>query len=183
MSEFVDFHASQETAILERLGVDRRLFKPTENSNADTYVSINRPELRQLVVGAIEAVLYSAGGKGQARHGQGVNFLDQPIMAIARKQGTLGLGGLNFQAEKKQGEALGMFLRGEHEAAIAEVAGSVVYSIALMMLMKELSYGKVPQNIPTVVAASAESLSGEVSKIPTSRIAPDNSIPSQLNSK
>lgn len=80
------------------------------------------------------AYAQSAEGKGKARHGNGLDFDQQPIMKIGR---MVGAGYPVGQAMKKGQEAIGMARRGEHEAAKAELLGAIVYAAAAYLLIDE----------------------------------------------
>lgn len=147
MVDFKAFHASLATQRSAQLGVDKRLFKPVPDAEPAQYVGISG-HLQSAIEVAVLAIVNNAGGKGQERHGTGVNFVDQPIMTIPRTEGVLGLGALHYQIEKKQQEALRMFLRGEVDKAVFEVEGSLVYTCALLMLMAELREGLVASGLP-----------------------------------
>lgn len=76
----------------------------------------------------------ASSGKGKERHANDKPFHDQPIMHIARKRG---IGFPLGQADKKSEEAQGMIERGQVDAAIRELLGSIVYTAAAIMLLKE----------------------------------------------
>lgn len=91
-------------------------------------------------------------GKGAERHSSGYRaFADQPISQIPRSKGLLiGLGGLSFQIEKKSGEADRMVeratdvdawatidVRGQYAAAMREMLGVIVYSVAKYLYIEE----------------------------------------------
>jgi hypothetical protein len=78
----------------------------------------------------------SAEGKGVQRHGNGLPFDRQPIMENARRFGP---GSPLGQASKKVEEAYNMHLRGEHEAAINELLGAIVYSCAAVIAIGEIA--------------------------------------------
>lgn len=80
------------------------------------------------------AYAQSAEGKGKARHGNGLDFDQQPIMKIGR---MVGAGYPVGQAMKKGQEAIGMARRGEHDAAKAELLGAIVYAAAAYLLIDE----------------------------------------------
>lgn len=80
------------------------------------------------------AFAQSAEGKGKARHGNGLDFDQQPIMKICR---MVGAGYPVGQAMKKGQEAIGMARRGEHDAAKAELLGVIVYAAAAYLLLEE----------------------------------------------
>ena len=77
----------------------------------------------------------SADGKGKERHaGVGLGFMQQPIMNIGR---MVGPGFAAGQVQKKAQEAIGMVLRGEHRAAVAELLGVIVYAASAVLLIEE----------------------------------------------
>lgn len=76
----------------------------------------------------------AATGKGRERHANGRPFERQPILEIGRMTGP---GGPIFQSIKKQQEALGMFARGETEAAIRELLGAINYTASAVLVMRE----------------------------------------------
>lgn len=82
-----------------------------------------------------EAHDQAASGKGKERHnGRGVPFDRQPIAEIGRMCGP----GFNVgQSIKKQQEAMGMLKRGEADAAIRELLGSINYAASAIMLIRE----------------------------------------------
>lgn len=81
-----------------------------------------------------EAFGQSAHGKGKARHANDLAFPDQPIMTIGR---MVGVGGHSYQIMKKAQEATNMHGRGEHDAAIAEFRGAIIYAAAAILLIEE----------------------------------------------
>ncbi len=76
----------------------------------------------------------SAKGKGRDRHGRGLPFMDQPIIGLSRIHGS---GFATGQAAKKLGEAAGMLSRGEHDAAVRELLGAIVYAAAAVIVTRE----------------------------------------------
>ena len=82
-----------------------------------------------------EALAQAASGKGAERHGNGKNFLSQPIMEMGR---MLGPAGPAFQVMKKTQEAAGMARRGSFASAKREMLGAIVYSSALVLLFEEM---------------------------------------------
>lgn len=83
----------------------------------------------------INALNQSQSGKGKARHNpDNDDFVDQPILTNARQVGP---GGPAMQTMKKTGEAIGMFNRGEHDRAVAELHGAIIYAAATIILIKE----------------------------------------------
>lgn len=88
-------------------------------------------DLFSILMGAFDQ---AAHGKGKERHANDKPFDKQPIMEIAR---MVGLGGHAYQICKKTQEAVGMSGRGQHEAAIAEFRGAIVYAAAAIKLIQE----------------------------------------------
>lgn len=93
-----------------------------------------------------EAHDQAARGKGKARHANGKPFPRQPIMEIAR---MVGPGYPLGQIMKKAQEARSMAVRGEHDAARAELLGIINYAAAAVLLIEERgasqpASGKVP---------------------------------------
>lgn len=81
-----------------------------------------------------EALAQSAEGKGAERHARGQDFVDQPILRIARVHGV---GFVTGQAAKKTDEAAGMISRGETDAAVRELLGAIVYAAAAVISIRE----------------------------------------------
>lgn len=73
-------------------------------------------------------------GKGKERHANGKPFDKQPVLEMTR---MVGVGGPVFQAMKKAQEAAGMANRGEIDAAIRELLGTIVYAAAAVVYLKE----------------------------------------------
>lgn len=80
------------------------------------------------------ALQQSMRGKGNERHANAKPFTEQPIMALAR---MFGPGGPGQQVGKKSQEAFGMYQRGEHDRAIAELHGAMVYAAAMILRIRE----------------------------------------------
>jgi hypothetical protein len=78
----------------------------------------------------------SAEGKGKERHANERDFDRQPILEIGR---MVGPGYHTGQAMKKCQEAIGMVSRGEHDKAVQELLGTIVYAAAAVVLITELS--------------------------------------------
>lgn len=76
-------------------------------------------------------------GKGRERHGGGLPFEQQPIMAIARMQDG-SIDGHLFQVMKKAQEAGRMARRGDGDAATRELHGVIVYAAAAVLALGEL---------------------------------------------
>lgn len=76
----------------------------------------------------------AAEGKGKERHANGLSFLRQPILSIAR---MVGIGGPAQQVMKKTQEAVGLAKRGEYARAEAELLGAIVYASAAVILLRE----------------------------------------------
>lgn len=85
-----------------------------------------------------EAFNQSAHGKGKSRHANDKAFPNQPIMTIGR---MVGVGGHSYQIMKKAQEATNMSLRGEHDAAIVEFRGAIIYAAAAILLIEEKGNG------------------------------------------
>lgn len=63
-------------------------------------------------------------GKGKERHANALPFHEQPMQQIARRRG---IGFILGQADKKSEEAQGMLERGDTDACVRELLGSIVY--------------------------------------------------------
>lgn len=96
------------------------------NGIPETHLDVHR-----VLMAALEQ---TASGKGQKRHGRGLPFKHQPILALSRMNG---LGGLTYQIGKKAQEAVGMHERGEHLAAKTELLGAIIYAAAGYLLIEE----------------------------------------------
>lgn len=83
-----------------------------------------------------DAFEQASAGKGKERHANDRPFDEQPLMSIGRHTGP---GGPLFQVEKKAIEALGMFSRGEYDAAERELLGAINYAAATIMLIREIA--------------------------------------------
>lgn len=83
-----------------------------------------------------DAYMQAARGKGRDRHSQGKPFLDQPILEIVRMQA--GIDGHTYQVMKKAQEAGRMSSRGQHNAAVAELYGVIVYAAAAILRVREI---------------------------------------------
>jgi hypothetical protein len=83
-----------------------------------------------------EALAQAQSGKGKERHANALPFDEQPILAISRLLGG-GVEGTGFQAIKKMQEAVGMLKRGNPQAAVRELLGSIVYTAAMVLLIEE----------------------------------------------
>jgi hypothetical protein len=97
----------------------------------------------------------AARGKGKARHANDKPFDRQPILEIGRMVGT---GYATGQIMKKAQEAHGMVARGEHEAAVAELLGVIVYAASAVVLVKELSDEARASSAITLPRATPSSL-------------------------
>lgn len=95
---------------------------------------IAAPDYEPLEAILTAAMAQAALGKGSERHANGRDFVRQPIMEIGR---MCGLGYPTGQAQKKTQEAVGMFNRGEHERAEAELLGAINYLAAAVLLIRE----------------------------------------------
>lgn len=80
------------------------------------------------------ALQQSMRGKGNERHANALPFMEQPIMTLAR---MFGPGGPGQQVGKKAQEAFGMYQRGEHDRAIAELHGAMVYAAAMILRIRK----------------------------------------------
>ena len=118
---FHDCHSSKTDIIFQGVHAD---------SDA-TKLDPSYASLRRVLDAAYDQ---SATGKGRARHGNGLDFDQQPIMKIGR---MVGAGYPVGQAMKKAQEAIGMARRGEHDAALAELLGVIVYAAAAYLLIEE----------------------------------------------
>lgn len=78
----------------------------------------------------------SANGKGRERHGQGLPFHEQAINSIPRLLRSGAIGASTYQTIKKTQEAIGMFERGDHAAAKAEILGSIIYAVATILTIE-----------------------------------------------
>lgn len=93
------------------------------------------PGYQELARVLTDAFDQSARGKGKERHANNRPFTDQPIMQIVRMVGT---GGHAYQIMKKTQEAQSMVERGEHDRAIHEMRGAIVYAAAMILAIEEL---------------------------------------------
>ncbi len=80
-----------------------------------------------------EAFDQAANGKGRERHGNGLGFLDQPVMTITRE---VGLGFPLGQAIKKTRESL-VLLGKSPEMAKNELLGAMVYLAAAALHIEQ----------------------------------------------
>jgi len=80
------------------------------------------------------AYAQSASGKGVERHGNGLPWLEQPILTVTRHHG---LGFATGQAEKKIREAVGMVSRGDKAAGERELLGAIVYVAGAIQWIRE----------------------------------------------
>jgi hypothetical protein len=83
-----------------------------------------------------DALKQASEGKGKERHANGRPFDRQPIMEIGR---MVGPGYQTGQAMKKIQEAVGMLNRGEHDRAVHELLGAVIYTAAAVVLVREVA--------------------------------------------
>lgn len=86
-----------------------------------------------------DALEQAQRGKGAERHANDRVFEDQPIMEISRMIGTPA--GAVFQVCKKSQEAVGMWRRGNADAAERELLGAIVYAGAAIMAVREMKVG------------------------------------------
>lgn len=90
-------------------------------------------DLARILCGAYDQ---AAHGKGRERHANDKPFGEQPILRLAE---MTGVGGPAFQAMKKSQEAVSMVERGEHDKAIHELLGAIVYTAAAIRHIESLS--------------------------------------------
>ena len=76
----------------------------------------------------------AATGKGAERHADSKPFDEQPMQLIAQKRG---IGFILGQADKKSEEAQGMLNRGQKEACIKELLGSMVYLAGAVIFIEK----------------------------------------------
>ncbi|MEE9923753.1 MAG: hypothetical protein PBV01_10375 [Brucella anthropi] len=109
---------------------DRVAARKAEASKVEDGVAVTMqaPGYESLARILGEAFVQSAFGKGKERHANDEPFDDQPINTIPKLLGDVGIGGPTNQVIKKTQEAVGMYLRGKHDAAIAEMLGVIVYA-------------------------------------------------------
>lgn len=81
-----------------------------------------------------EAFDQAAIGKGKERHANDKPFDHQPIMEIVRMVGTAGHA---YQIMKKVQEAQSMIERDEHDKAVHELRGAIVYAAAMILATEE----------------------------------------------
>ena len=124
-----EFVMSSDSAQELKQEACRIVFAPGDGD--DNEVSSGYEDLRRILLSAFDQ---SARGKGKERHANDKPFNEQPIMQIAR---MVGLGGHAYQVCKKAQEACGMHQRDQHEAAIAEFKGVIVYAAAAILLIEE----------------------------------------------
>jgi hypothetical protein len=74
-------------------------------------------------------------GKGLDRHGGPLPWRDQPIIVMARLQGSNH--GPLYQATKKLTESLRLVATDRHDQAKAELLGAIVYTAAAYLLLEE----------------------------------------------
>lgn len=82
-----------------------------------------------------EAYDQSSKGKGKERHANALPFDRQPILEISR---MVGPGFALGQAMKKSSEASGMLARDEHDRAVHELLGAIVYTAAAVIRIREM---------------------------------------------
>lgn len=109
---------------------------PDKPTGQPSRSELHYAELSHILDAAFEQ---AAAGKGKERHANGQRFTDQPIMTIGRRRG---IGFPLGQVEKKTDEAHGMFSRGEHDKAEAELLGAINYLAAAILLIREHKAGK-----------------------------------------
>lgn len=102
-----------------------------------------RTGYEELVDTLMEAYSQASSGKGDERHGRGMDFTEQPLFTIMREHGV---GFATGQAVKKLGEAHTLLgLRGK-EAAINELYGAIVYTAAAIMQLRRTSIDPVRED-------------------------------------
>lgn len=82
------------------------------------------------------AVEQASTGKGAERHGNGLNFVDQPMLQISRMLRTPA--GCLYQVMKKAQEAQGMLNNGNPEAAKREILGAINYLAGAYLIIDEV---------------------------------------------
>lgn len=94
-------------------------------SNQNPFTPIpDVPGYERLADVLARAYSQAALGKGNERHADGKPFHDQPMQQIGDRRG---IGFILGQADKKSEEAQGMLARGDADAAVRELLGSIVY--------------------------------------------------------
>lgn len=116
---------------------------PGKPLSAHTTMPIRVHEGYDALLIALTRALHQAQeGKGVQRHGNGLPFKDQPIMAITRRRGF----GFPFgQIEKKIDEAEGMIARNELNAAEAELLGAINYLAAAVLRINEIATAQMKE--------------------------------------
>lgn len=103
--------------------------------NKEIEIILSHPDYHPLAAALASAYYQSVSGKGHERHNaQGLPFVDQPILRIAR---SVGCGFPLGQAIKKTEEAATMLGREQEEAAIHELKGAIVYLAAAIIRIEE----------------------------------------------
>ena len=114
-----------------------KIIKRASDQECDSAMHVQvEPGYEPLAEELIKALNQSQLGKGVKRHANARPFLKQPIMEMGRMCGP---GGPAQQVMKKTQEALGMANRGQHDRAIAELHGAIVYAAACAILINEKS--------------------------------------------
>lgn len=133
--------AFSETMLIELHKRMSRLFGSPPKTKGGAITEMRVKGYEELSRVLHQAYRQSANGKGRERHGNGRPFDQQPIMNIAR---MTGIGGHTYQISKKAQEAGNMIPRGQHDAAIAEFYGVIVYAAAAVLLTEELKRAFTP---------------------------------------
>lgn len=87
-----------------------------------------------------QCIAQAVSGKGEERHGHGVEFMDQPWHELTN---AFGLGGPLFQAAKKTREAVQWLGSSEEYRFKAELLGAINY-IAMALLAYENQHESEP---------------------------------------
>lgn len=86
-----------------------------------------------------DAVAQAASGKGNERHGNGADFLEQPWVSLTE---GFGIGGPMFQASKKLRESMKFYHAKEYDRFEREVLGALNYAaMAVLHARKEKNNG------------------------------------------
>lgn len=104
----------------------------SEKHNIDSYLY---PGYGDFITVLQMALDQSARGKGRERHGgDNMNFMDQPIMSIAKMTGLGYLTGQSMKKIQEAGRLLTIEGKGE-DAAVNELLGSIVYNVAAVLFL------------------------------------------------
>ena len=124
--------------------------------SAGDKVSTDYAKLRDILDHAYNQ---AARGKGKIRHANDKEFSRQPILEIGRMVGT---GYATGQIMKKAQEAHTMAARSEHEAAIAELLGVIVYAASAVILIKEQADASSAITLPRASTTALQAVSTAV---------------------